>query len=279
MHLSGLYIHPVKSLRGIAVSEAAVDELGLVGDRRFLVIDPNGRFLTQRTHPRMALVTTSLAGGHLTLSTAGDTGIQVSLLPDPAAPLRTVEVWKSTGLQAEDCGAEAASWLSSRLGLDCHLVRIGPAFTRPIPEHKRPATLPTGLVPRVSFADAFPFLILSEASLGDLNDRLQARNEERLPLDRFRANLIVSGCAPYAEDTWKRFRIRSTVFHAGGPCARCIMTTTNQETAERGIEPLRTLAGYRRDAVKTSEVNFGQNLIHENFPANLRVGDPVELLD
>jgi len=279
MHLSGLFIHPVKSLRGIAVAEAAVDELGLVGDRRFLVVDDNGRFLTQRTNPRMALITTGLGSGQLHLSAAGDSGIQVPLAPDPAASLRTVEVWKSTGLHAEDCGAEASAWLSGHLGLNCHLVRIGPAFLRPIPEHKRPATLPAGLVPRVGFADAFPFLILSEASLADLNDRLLARDEESLPLNRFRANLIVSGCAPYAEDTWKRFRIHGTVFHAGGPCARCIMTTTNQETAERGIEPLRTLAGYRRDPVKTSEVNFGQNLVHENSPGNLRLGDPLELLD
>ena len=135
MHLSGLYIYPVKALRGLAVPSAEIDEFGLVGDRRFLVVDEMGRFLTQRTLPRMALIETALTPGTLALSVNGDVGsgrVEVRRAPDPQAPLRTVSVWKSEGLQAEDCGTEAAEFLSDVLGLHCRLVRMGPAYRRPI---------------------------------------------------------------------------------------------------------------------------------------------------
>src|SRR5260221_432818 len=132
MHLSGLFIHPVKSLRACAVTSAEVDALGLVGDRRFLVVDGSGRFLTQRTLPRMALVATALAPASLTLSAPGAGTIRVPREPDPGAPLRSVSVWKSEGLLAEDCGDEPAAWLGYFLGIACRLVRIGPAFHRPV---------------------------------------------------------------------------------------------------------------------------------------------------
>jgi len=275
MHLSALFIYPVKSLRGLSVQEASLDELGLVGDRRFMVVDDAGRFLTQRSVPRMALVNTGLGGGILALSSGGDTHVEVGLDPDPSAPLRTVEIWKSAGLQAEDCGAEAATWLSAFLGLSCHLVRIGKAFHRPLPEHRRPSSLPPGATPLVSFADAFPLLILSQASLDGLNARLLAKGDLGVPVDRFRTNLLVSGCDAHEEDRMPRFQIGRTLFHAGGPCARCVVTTTDQATAERSPEPLRTLAGYRRDSQKPSDVNFGQNLVHESPGGRLRVGDEL----
>lgn len=267
--LTALYVYPVKSLGGVSLASASVDALGLVGDRRFLVVDETGRFLTQRTLPRMALIRTALAAGSLHLSQEGRGGVTVPLAPDPAAPLRTVSVWKSEGLQAEDAGDAAAAWLSEGLATRCRLVRIGPAFQRPILK----ASAVAG--DAVSFADAYPFLIISESSLADLNDRLAERGEEPLPMNRFRPNLVVSGCAPYAEDTWPRIRIGDVTFRAGGPCARCVMTTTDQETAERGKEPLRTLATYRRDAGDPTDVNFGQNLIHETKAGVLRVGDEV----
>jgi uncharacterized protein YcbX len=270
--LTGLFLYPVKSLRGCAVSSAAVDALGLIGDRRFLVVDETGRFLTQRTLPRMALVTTALDATHLTISVSPSSSVRVPRAPDPSAPLRTVSVWKSENLLAEDCGAEAAAFLSAFLSVRCRLVRIGAAFTRPILK----ATARLG--DTVTFADAYPLLVISEASLADLNDRVAERGEEPLPMDRFRPNLVVSGCAPFAEDTWARFRIGEIVFRAGGPCARCIMTTTDQATAERGKEPLRTLATYRRDATDPTDVNFGQNLIHETKSGSLSVGDAVQIL-
>jgi len=271
--LAALYVYPVKSLGGVQVESAAVDALGLVGDRRFLVVDETGRFLTQRTLPRMALIRTALTADTLQLTQEGRGGVAVPLAPDPAAPLRTVSVWKSEGLQAEDAGDAAAAWLSDGLATRCRLVRIGRAFQRPILK----ASAAAG--DTVSFADAYPFLILSEASLADLNDRLIERDEEPLPMNRFRPNFVVSGCAPYEEDTWPRFRIGEVTFRAGGPCARCVMTTTDQETAERGKEPLRTLATYRRDAEDPTDVNFGQNLIHETKSGVLRVGDAVQVQD
>jgi uncharacterized protein YcbX len=280
--LTGLFLYPVKSLRGCAFPSAEVDALGLIGDRRFLVVDETGRFLTQRTLPRMALIATALDATHLTLSVPSAPSIRIARPPDPTAPLRPVSVWKSENLLAEDCGAEAAAFLSNFLSVRCRLARIGPAFTRPMPSHKLPPSLSSQLPAlssphTVTFADAYPLLVISEASLADLNDRVVERGEEPLPMDRFRPNLVVSGCPPFAEDTWSRFRIGEIVFRAGGPCARCIMTTTDQSTAERGKEPLRTLATYRRDATDPTEVNFGQNLIHETKSGGLRLGEKVGL--
>jgi hypothetical protein len=124
----------------------------------------------------------------------------------------------------------------------------------------------------VSFADAFPFLLIAEESLADLDARLAAP----LPMDRFRPNLVVTGAAPYAEDAWNRFRIGNVVFHGATRCSRCVVTTTDQATAERGPEPLKTLASYRRDA--DGAVMFGRNLVHETKTGRLAVGDAVELL-
>lgn len=269
MHVSGLFLYPVKSLRGIAVASAALDALGLAGDRRFLVVDEHGRFLTQRTLPRMALVDTALDATHLTLTSPAGGCVRVPRAPDPAAPLRTVNVWNSEGLLAEDCGDEAAAFLSDHLAMRCRLVRIGGNFSRPI---LKPAARPGD---RVSFADAFPLLVIGAASLADLNDRLVAQGGNALPMDRFRPNLVVAGCAAFAEDAWPRVRIGGAMFRAGGPCARCIVTATDQLTGECGKEPLRTLSTYRRDAVDPAGVNFGQNLIHETKSGTLRVGDTV----
>jgi uncharacterized protein YcbX len=273
MHLSGLFLYPVKSLRGIAVEAADIDALGPVGDRRFLVVDQDGVQLTQRSHPRMALVATALDALHLTLSADDAGSVSVGRAPDPSAPVRPVSVWSSEGMLAEDCGDPAAEFLSTFISTRCRLVRIGGRFSRPMmkPGKTRPGDV-------VSFADAYPFLVISEASLADLNDRLVAQGEDAVPMDRFRTNFVVTGCPAFAEDTWPRFRIGDVVFRAGGPCGRCIVTTIDQLTAERGTEPLRTLAGYRRDSADPSAVNFGQNVIHETKSGALRVGDAVSVV-
>jgi hypothetical protein len=271
--LSGLFLYPVKSLRGCRVGMAEVDGLGLVGDRRFMVVDADGSFLTQRTLPRMALVTPSLTPDRLALSAPGAGNIEIPRASDPAAPLRTVRVWKSTELAAEDCGDLAAAWLGDFLGVKCRLVRAGPAFHRPVlkPGKARPGDL-------LAFADGYPLLAISEASLDDLNDRLAAQAIDPVPMDRFRPNLVLAKCPAFAEDSWARFRIGPIVFRAGGPCGRCVVTTTDQLTGERSREPLRTLANYRRDAADPTDVNFGQNLLIETGTGALQVGDPVEIL-
>lgn len=270
-HVSALHLYPIKGCRGIAVNSAEVDALGLVGDRRFLITDPTGKFLTQRSHPVMALIGTALTPDDLTLTFKDRAPLAVRRAPDPDAPLLTVEVWSSTGLRAEDCGDEAASWLSAILGSPVRLARIGSAFHRPV----KPSKAQPGDV--VNFADGYPLLIAGTASLGDLNDRLIAQGEAPIPMDRFRPNVVVEGAAPFAEDTWPRIRIGNVVLRAAGDCVRCIVITTDQETTERGPEPLRTLAAYRRQAGGNGVI-FGQNLIHESKTGTLRVGDRVELL-
>jgi uncharacterized protein YcbX len=276
LHLTALYLYPVKSCRGLAVASAAVDVHGLVGDRRFLVVDAEGRFLTQRAHPRMALIETALTTDGLILSSPNHGSVSVphaSHLPPRASMSRSVMVWKDT-VTADDCGDEPAAWLSASLGLPCRLVQAGAAYSRPLPGRKVPSTLDGRLSTRheVSFADGFPFLVIAEESLADLNARLGAP----LPMNRFRPNLVVAGGAPYAEDTWGRFRIGGVVFHGATRCGRCVVTTTDQLTATRGQEPLKTLASYRRDA--DGAVMFGRNLVHETKAGRLTVGDAVEML-
>jgi MOSC domain-containing protein len=273
-HLIALFVYPVKSCRGIALTRAAVDARGFVGDRRFLVVDAHDRFLTQRVEPRMALIETALNGADLVLAAAGRSAVRVPLQSPARNPeLRSVVIWRDT-VTAEDCGDEPAAWLTGFLGLPCRLVRQGPAYARPVAERKLPAALaPAGPAGHeVSFADAFPFMLLSEESLADLNRRLPTP----LPMNRFRPSLVVAGGAPYGEDEWLRFRIGDVVFHGATRCGRCIVTTTDQSTAERAKEPLATLATYRRD--DEGNVMFGRNLIHETKTGRLAVGDAVELL-
>ncbi|WP_437689742.1 MOSC domain-containing protein [Sorangium sp. So ce176] len=271
MRISAIHIYPVKGCRGVALDAASLDELGLAGDRRFMIIDPDGKPLTQRPLPRMALIETQLSPGSLTLRTDGRAPLSVPRAAQ-GARLLTVEVWSSTGLQAEDCGDEAAAWLSEALEHPARLVRIGEAFRRPVlrPSVARPEDV-------VTFADEFPLLVISEASLADLNAHLEEGGAAPVPMDRFRPNLVVRGCAAFDEDRWGRVRIGDVVLRAGGPCARCVVTTTDQLTAERGLEPLRTLATYRRDPQKRGDLNFGQNYIHETKSGALRVGDEVAL--
>ena len=270
--VSGLFVYPVKSLRGCAVPAADLDVFGLVGDRRFLIVDPAGKFLTQRTVPRMTLITAQLLSGTLTLSAEGAGSVAVPTGSDPTAPLRSVTVWKSEGMQAEDCGAAASAWLSSFLGFSCHLVRVGERFSR---ANLKPAAQPGD---SLAFADACPILVISEASLADLNDRIQENQGEPVPMNRFRPNLVVAGCAAFAEDTWTRFRIGEAVFRSAGKSDRCIVTTTDQCSGERGKEPLKTLATFRRGEAGSTAVYFGVNLIHETKQGTLRIGANLELL-
>ncbi len=270
MHVSGLFLYPVKSLRGCAVPTVELDALGFAGDRRFLVIGPDGQMLTQRGVTRMALVSTALAGGILTLSADRAGHVSVSTASDPAAPLHTVAVWKHEGLQVEDCGGPAATWLGDFLGITCRLVRIGAKFHRPVTKKAGRAG------DAFSFADGSPVLVTSEASLADLNDRIQENQGEPVPMDRFRPNLVLADCAAFGEDAFPFLRIGNVTLRAAGKSDRCIMTTTDQRTGTRGKEPLRTLATFRRDpALDPTAVWFGANFINESKSGTIRVGDTV----
>jgi uncharacterized protein YcbX len=270
-HVTGLFVYPVKSLRGYAVPTAGLDALGFVGDRRFLVVDESGKFLTQRTHPRMALIIARLGGGILTLSAEGAGSVSVSEASDPSASVRSVSIWTHEGLLAEDCGRAVATWFSSFLGSTCSLVRIGPKFQRPmLKSAARPGDL-------FSFADGAPILVVSEASLAVLNGRIVANGGEPVPMNRFRPNLVVNGCAAFAEDTWSSVQIGDVTLRSAGPSVRCMITTTDQLTGERGKEPLRTLATFRRNPAETAEVFFGVNLINESKRGTIRIGDRADL--
>ena len=272
MRVSGLLIYPVKSLRGISVTRVRLDELGPEGDRRFMVVDAGGRFLTQRTLPRMALIATGLTPETLVLTYPGAESFRLPLSSCATVALRSVSVWSSDALDAEDCGDPVAAWLTGILGQPCRLVRAGARFHRPIVRASR------GGDDVLAFADASPLLVVSEASLANLNDRLIATGEESVPMNRFRPNLVISDSSPFAEDSWSRIRIGNVIMRAAGPCARCVVTTTDQLTAMRGPEPLRMLATFRRDTNDSTKVNFGQNFIHETKSGTVQVGAPVEVL-
>ena len=253
--LTGLYVYPLKSARGISLERARVDARGLEHDRRWMVVDEHGGFVSQRTHSRLALVGTALDGATLRLSAPGLPDLV--LTPPGDGPSVPVRVWNDD-VAARPAPAEASEWVSEHLRERCTLVHLPGAAKRRVGAAYRPASL-------LSFTDAFPFLLLSEASLAELNRRLAAP----VPMDRFRPNLVVSGCAPHAEDSWQRIRIGAVTFVVAKPCSRCVITTTDQSTGERAREPLTTLATYR---LFDGKVMFGQNLIHE------RVGSGLVLL-
>jgi uncharacterized protein YcbX len=260
--VAALYVYPLKSAGGIAVHEASVDETGLAYDRRWLIVDRQGRFVTQRSHARMALLRTALDDRALRVTAPGMRPLE---LPLAASAERTevVPVWE-LGRFAHACGAEGDAWASEWLGEPCRVVRAAaPPGERALDDR--------GKV-RTGFADAFPALVISAASLADLNARL----DQPLPMNRFRPNLVVEGVLPYAEDRWRRVRIGELTLLGRKICERCAVTTTDQETAERGVEPLRTLATYRRTS--GGEVAFGMNLGFGGA-GTLRVGDPVRVVE
>jgi uncharacterized protein len=260
--LSAIYIYPVKSCAGIALTAAQLNDWGLKFDRNWLVVTSTGRFLTQREVPKLALVETAIDAEKLHLSAPGQTKLSVPL-SEYSGETIPVEIWRDR-CEAVDQGEAAGSWFSHFLEQECRLVRIGNRYDRPIEPNY-------GAQGQVSFADAYPLLLISEASLADLNQRLP----ESLPMDRFRPNLVVSGCDPYAEDTWQQIQIHQTCFDIVKPCTRCVITTTDQTTGTRaGAEPLKTLATYRK--VKNGVI-FGQNLVHQSN-GDIQVGAKVEIL-
>ena len=262
IHLSSLRLYPLKSALGVEVSRCRVDEFGLARDRRFMVVNADGRFMTQRRHPHMSLLRAELTDDGLALSFPGHGALNVSR-PDACAG-SDVEIWGES-VSGHDAGPEVAAWLTAWMGEPCRLVYMHASTHRPV--DARYAQPPA----RVSFADGYPFLLIGEASLADLNDRLP----QPITMARFRPNLVVAGAAPFEEDGWRRIRIGEIIFDVVKPCARCVITAVDPDTATPGKEPLRTLATYRK---VDSEVMFGQNVIHRGR-GTLSIGDAVEVLE
>ncbi|MFE2225818.1 MOSC domain-containing protein [Streptomyces kronopolitis] len=269
--LRSIHLYPVKSLAGSGPGEAAVEPWGLAGDRRWLLVDAEHRQLTQRQLPAMALARAQeLPGGALRLTAPGRQPLTVEV---PACgETFPVEVWKDR-VEAVPAEGAAAEWFRAYLGVECRLVHLdAPDERRPIdPEYSEPGDT-------VGFADGFPLLLTTSSSLDALNSLIAQgdhADEGPLPMNRFRPNVVVDGTAPWAEDDWRRIRIGEVVFEVAKPSARCVVTTTDQHTAERGKEPLRTLARHRRFG---DRLVFGQNLIPRGT-GTIRIGDPFEILD
>ncbi len=236
MRITSLWLYPVKGCRGVRMTEVRLCDTGIVGDRGFLVVDDKGLFLTQRDVPELARIEPTLQGDALVLSADGREDLAVPLKAENGT--REVQVFSSRGL-ATDAGNDAAKWLGGFLGRPVRLVRAGSAWQRSYvfgSEH-RPLT----------FVDGYPMLLVSEASLTDLNGRLP----EPVPMARFRPNIVVDGVPAYAEDNLDRAQCGKVVLRGVKPCTRCVVTTTDQTTGARDSrsEPLRTLARYRNDRV------------------------------
>ena len=274
LQIASLHIYPVKSCAGVSVPSWPINQYGFVHDREFLVVDQQGSFLTQRTHPKLATIQPFPEHDFLRLRAPNLPETTVPWFRSPADHLgeskRLVSIWRDQ-VEADDLGEEIATWFSSHLGTNVRLVRKGSRYRRVVEEDRIPPVHRAALgIREVSFADAYPFLIISEASLDDLNRRLR----QPIPMNRFRPNIVIAGeLEPYAEDRWQTVEIGSLRFCHGAPCIRCIVTTTNQITLERAKEPLKTLATYRQNGY--GGVLFGMNFFCESSIGTIRAGDPV----
>ena len=264
IQLSNLTYYPIKACRGFDVAESQVERMGLANDRRMMVVTPAGEFLTQREYPRLALVTPAVKNGMVTLSAPNFDSLQFGI--QSTGTPTSVNIWKSKDVSAIDQGDESAQWLSDWLGVSVRLAHVADGFKRKLnPAYALNTDDHTG------FADGYPILIISEESLLDLNSKL----DSAVPMNRFRPNIVVKGCDPFAEDSWKRIRIGNVEMALVKPCPRCEVTTIDKETLERKKEPLKTLGKYRKHALGAI---FGMNTIPLNEGV-VRVGMSVEVLE
>jgi uncharacterized protein YcbX len=262
MRLTALYLYPIKSCAGIAVTEAEVTLRGLRHDRRWMVVDENGRFLSQRTLPRMALLRTAIEGAAIRVQGEGAAPLTLPLL-FADGPRIEIEVWKHRGPAVRHEGGSA--WFTRVLERPAQLVCMPDEIVRPVEsEHAQPGD-------EVSFADGFPMLLVNRASLDALNDGSNIGTDVR----RFRPNLVVDGAAAWAEDGWRRLRAGALTLRLPKPCARCSVPGIDPDTAAITREPVRTLARLR---TRDHEVYFGVNVTPDGV-GRLRVGVEIEVIE
>lgn len=271
--VSQLAIYPVKSCAQISLTDAIVDPFGLQWDRRWMLVDEKGKFLSQRLLPRMCLITPQLVNNLLRLQAPEMPECEINI----AAGHSTIEVniWGDT-CQAIDCGEQVANWLTDFLQKKCRLVYFPQDEVRQVDlDYAQQGDI-------TAFSDGFPFLLLSEASLEDLNSRiLQADpGQSTLEMRRFRPNIVVSGCDAFAEDSWSKIQIGETVLRVVKPCSRCVIPSIDPDSGIRGEEPTRTLKTFRRGACgrNDNKLYFGQNVIAEST-GKFEVGMPVTILE
>lgn len=265
MQLQDIYIYPIKSLGGFRVQEANLEEKGFQYDRRWMLVDKEGRFLTQREHSKMALLQVVLNGEGLVVHRKDKPAEKVSIPMQPSTEVvMPVQIWDDE-VSGQLVDIEVSEWFSKQLNIECDLVLF--------PEFAVRKLKPKYAVNNesVSYADGMPYLLIGQSSLDDLNHKL----EEEVGMERFRPNLVVSGAEAFEEDEWEKIKIGDAEFKISKPCARCVMTTIDQQTAQKGKEPLKTLATYR---LEDKKILFGQNLIHLNG-AKVQVGDKVEIIN
>ena len=259
--LSEINIYPIKSLGGISLQSSEVEERGLKYDRRWVLVDESNTFFTQRDFPEMSLIKVSIANEGLKLSHKTKT-VEPLFVPFDFKHMKTekVVIWDDAVI-GEFYNNRIDEWFSEMIGIKCHLVKMPESTRRVVDESYAKNKI-------VSFADGYPFMIIGQSSLDDLNSRMEAS----LPMNRFRTNFVFKGGKPFKEDGWKKFKIGNLNFEVVKPCARCVITTTNQETAERLHEPLLTLSKYRKF---DNKVMFGMNLVCESTGI-VKVGDILE---
>jgi len=262
--LSEINIYPIKSLAGISLPSSEVEERGLKYDRRWVLVDESNKFFTQRDFPEMALIKVAVEQEGLRLQHKIKK-VEPLLIPFEFKHSKTdkVVIWDDT-VTAEFYDKQIDSWFSEIFGIKCHLVKMPETTKRVVDESYAKNKI-------VSFADGFPFLIIGQSSLDDLNSRM----EVPLPMNRFRTNFVFMGGKPFEEDEWKKIKIGEVEFEVVKPCARCVITTTDQENAERAHEPLLTLSKYRKT---DSKVMFGQNMVSHKT-GKVVIGSRIEVLE
>jgi len=269
MRVASLHIHPVKAMRAIDLGRAVIDGRGLEGDRRWLATDEEGVFLTQRNCTALAKIAAEPKGEKLSLSCEGRT---LTVAP-PSGARRSVTVWSDT-VDAADAGDEAAAWLSDALGRPARLYYMDD-------EGARTTSGRWGAKRPVSFADAYPVLITTTASLDAHTDAIAEYGGAAVPMKLFRPNIVIDGAGPWAEDFWKTIRIGGTEFDLVKPCDRCVVTTLDQSTGEKqGREPLKTLNKIRRSAHPDlpNVALFGWNAAPRGG-GEIAVGDAAEIIE
>lgn len=273
MIVTELNIYPIKSCHGISKKDAEVTAKGFFWDREMMLVDKQGKFFTQRQYPQLATVQVEIKENQITLSVFDQTLPSITFQPTLEGEKIKVEIWRDrTTAILQD--AVVSKWFTELLNIPCYLVRQSPHHLRPIDsKYALQQNSP------VNFADGYPLLITNTASLVELNRRLQATyktDDQAIPMNRFRPNIVIETEQPFIEAKWKKIKIGNVEFALVKPCTRCIVTTTDQSTGTRNPlqEPLKTLATFRKSSLG---IMFGENMIPLNL-GHIRVGDSVEVL-
>ncbi len=259
--ISELFIYPIKSLGGVSVPVATVTDRGFQYDRRWMLVDDQNVFMSQRSIPKMALLQVFIEADGLRVEHK-KTGVQINIPFQPSADTLKVQVWSFEG-KAIEVSKEVSHWFTSSLGQPCKLVYMPDSTKRRVDSRY------VSNKELTSFTDDFPYLAISQSSLDELNNRL----EHPIPMNRFRPNIVIAGAAPFEEDEWAHFTVNDLHFFGAKLCGRCVVTTIDQHEAVQGKEPLLTLATYRKS---NNKIYFGQYLVH-NGAGSVNVGDTIEV--